>query len=87
MLDADAAPDPDDPTYGYFLLFADPPPQSRNLPDARTDADAIRSAQEVAVDYAATVYLRHHTVQGTHLVGTATPDGVFTPAERGADPA
>lgn len=72
--------DPDDPTYGYFLLYADPPPSSRNLPDARTDADAIQAAVEAAFDYATAVQLRHHTESGTYLIGSATADGVFTPA-------
>lgn len=72
--------DPDDPTYGYFLLYADPPPLSRTLPDARTDADAIQAAVEAAFDYATAVQLRHHTESGTHLIGSATADGVFTPA-------
>lgn len=72
--------DPDDPTYSYFLLFADPPPHSRNLPVPRTDEAAILEAQEVARDCAATVHLRHHGPDGTRLIGTATPDGAFTAA-------
>ena len=72
--------DPDDPTYGYFLLYADPPPSSRNLPDARTDADAIQAAMEVAFGSPTAVHLRHYTESGTQLIGIATADGVFTPA-------
>ena len=81
----DPSVDPDDPTYSYFLLFAAPPPESRNLPDARTDEEAILAAQEVARDYAATVHLRHHAVDGTRLLGTVTPDGVFTAAAPATD--
>jgi hypothetical protein len=50
--------DPDDPTYGYFLLYADPPPSSRNLPDARTDADAIQATVEIAFDFTSAITQR-----------------------------
>ena len=70
--------DPDDPTYGYFLLYADPPPSSRTLPDAPTDA--IQAAVEASFDSATAVQLRHHMERGTQLIGSATADGFFTSA-------
>ena len=36
-----ADPDLSDPTYGYFVVFENPPPHVRNLPAAHTATDAI----------------------------------------------
>ncbi|MCW2239497.1 hypothetical protein [Azospirillum canadense] len=77
IMDDSAIPDP---TYGYFLTFALPPPDVRNLPDTRTDAEAIAAAVEAAQDRAAVVHLRRHTEDGTTHLGTATPAGAFHPA-------
>ena len=77
-----------DPTYGYFLVYETPPPDVRNLPDARTATQAIRDAREAARDCVTTIHLRHHTEAGTVTLGTAAPDGTFveTPALSSADP-
>ncbi|OYD80216.1 hypothetical protein CHT98_32355 (plasmid) [Azospirillum brasilense] len=66
-----------DPTYGYFVIFENPPPHASNLPDTRTAIDAIVEARIIARDCAATVHLRHHTETATFDLGSATPDGVF----------
>ncbi|MCW2240354.1 hypothetical protein [Azospirillum canadense] len=79
-LDPDDDSDLPDPTYGYFVVFENPPPDVRTLAGARTDADAIRDAIAVAQDSAAVLTLRHRTVSATLDLGTAHPDGTFIPS-------
>ena len=67
-----------DPSTGYFLLYVNPPPDVRSLPDVRTNDDAIAAAKTIARDSAATVNLRHRTEDGTIDLGTAHPDGTFS---------